>query len=95
MTNRAERVAGELEATLVSFTGQNRLPGAAAGVVCGDELAWLGGTGFAEVATGKATDPAMLYGIASITKTFTGTAIMQLRDAGRSASTTPPPARPG
>jgi len=25
----------------------------------------------------------MLYGIASITKTFTGTAIMQLRDAGR------------
>ena len=83
MTNRAERVAGELEATLVSFTGQNRLPGAAAGVVCGDELAWLGGTGFAEVATGKATDPAMLYGIASITKTFTGTAIMQLRDAGR------------
>ena len=27
--------------------------------------------------------PAMLYAIASITKTFTGTAIMQLRDAGR------------
>jgi CubicO group peptidase (beta-lactamase class C family) len=25
----------------------------------------------------------MLYAIASITKTFTGTAIMQLRDAGR------------
>jgi CubicO group peptidase (beta-lactamase class C family) len=35
------------------------------------------------VATGQATDPAGLYGIASITKTFTGTAIMQLRDAGR------------
>jgi CubicO group peptidase (beta-lactamase class C family) len=54
-----------------------------AGVVCGDELAWRAGTGFADVATRRATDPAGLYGIASITKTFTGTAIMQLQDAGR------------
>jgi CubicO group peptidase (beta-lactamase class C family) len=75
--------AADLEARLVSFTRQDRLPGAVAGVVCGDELAWLAGTGFAEAAAAQATDPAMLYGIASITKTFTGTAIMQLRDAGR------------
>jgi CubicO group peptidase (beta-lactamase class C family) len=84
--NRAGRIAAgasDLEARLASFAGQNRLPGAAAGVVCGDELAWLAGAGFAETATRKATDPAMLYGIGSITKTFTGTAIMQLRDAGR------------
>ena len=73
----------DLEDRLAAFVRQNRLPGAVAGVVCGDELAWLAGTGFAELATGTATDPAMLYGIASITKTFTGTAIMQLRDAGR------------
>jgi CubicO group peptidase (beta-lactamase class C family) len=83
VTNQAERVAAELAARLASYTGQNQLPGATAGVVCGDELAWLGGTGFAELAAGKATDPSMLYGIASVTKTFTGTAIMQLRDAGR------------
>jgi CubicO group peptidase (beta-lactamase class C family) len=84
--DQAGRIAAagpDLEATLASFARQHRLPGAVAGVVCGDELAWLAGTGFAEVGTGKATDPAMLYGIASITKTFTGTAIMQLRDAGR------------
>jgi hypothetical protein len=29
------------------------------------------------------SDPGTLYRIASITKTFTGTAVMQLRDAGR------------
>jgi CubicO group peptidase (beta-lactamase class C family) len=75
--------SADLEARLASFVRENRLPGAVAGVVCGDELAWLAGTGFAEVATAKATDPAMRYGIASVTKTFTGTAIMQLRDAGR------------
>jgi CubicO group peptidase (beta-lactamase class C family) len=75
--------SADLETRLASFVRENRLPGAVAGVVCGDELAWLAGTGFAEVATAKATDPAMLYGIASVTKTFTGTAIMQLHDAGR------------
>lgn len=75
--------AVDLETRLASFIEQNRLPGGAAAVVCGDEIAWSAGAGFADLATGKATDPVMLYGIASITKTFTGTAIMQLRDAGR------------
>jgi CubicO group peptidase (beta-lactamase class C family) len=84
--DQARRIAAagaDLEDRLASYTRQNRLPGAVAGVVCGDELAWRAGTGFADVATRRATDPAGLYGIASITKTFTGTAIMQLRDAGR------------
>lgn len=75
--------AVDLETRLASFIEQNRLPGGAAAVVCGDEIAWSAGAGFADLATGKATGPVMLYGIASITKTFTGTAIMQLRDAGR------------
>ena len=58
-------------------------------MVCGDELAWLAGTGFAEAAAAQVTDPAMLYGIASITKTFTGTAIMQFATRAGSVSTTP------
>lgn len=75
--------APDLEARLASFVRRERLPGAVAGVVCGGELAWLAGAGFAELAAPEATDPAMVYGIGSITKTFTGTAVMQLRDAGR------------
>src|SRR5689334_5150721 len=78
---RIAAAAPDLAGRLASYVARERLPGAAAGVVCGDELAWLAGTGFADLATGKATDPAMSYGIASITKTFTGTAIMRLRDA--------------
>lgn len=73
----------ELEAKLASFVQQNRLPGGVAGVVRGDELAWAAGAGLAEMAAGRGSDPSMLYSIASITKTFTGTAVMQLRDAGR------------
>ena len=75
--------AAELDARLAAFVRRERLPGAVAGVVRGDELTWSAGTGYADLATGTASDPAMAYGIASITKTFTGTAVMQLRDAGR------------
>jgi CubicO group peptidase (beta-lactamase class C family) len=74
--------AAEFDARLASFGKENRLYGAAAGVVHGDELAWSGGTGFASVAARQPAGPDVLYRIASITKTFTGTAIMQLRDAG-------------
>jgi len=75
--------AAELEARLSGFVRQNRLPGAAAGVVHGDELAWMAGAGFADTGAQRPSRPETLYRIASITKTFTGTAIMQLRDAGQ------------
>ncbi len=73
----------ELDAALNRFVTRNGLPGAAAGVVHGDELVWAAGAGFADTAAQVTSDPGTLYRIASITKTFTGTAVMQLRDAGR------------
>ena len=73
--------AQEFEAKLAAFVKDNRLYGAAAGVVHSDELAWSAGAGFADLAAGKQATAQTLYRIASITKTFTGTAIMQLRDA--------------
>ena len=73
----------ELDAALNRFVTRNGRPGAAAGVVHGDEVAWVGGAGFAEVGAQVISDPGTLYRIASITKTFTGTAVMQLRDAAR------------
>jgi CubicO group peptidase (beta-lactamase class C family) len=80
----AEQVAAEseLEATLAWFVKDRRLAGAAAGVLC-EDAAWSAGAGFADLARRSAANPATLYRIASITKTFTGTAVMQLRDAGR------------
>ena len=74
--------AEQFDAALASFVKDNRLYGASAGVVYGDELVWAAGAGFADVAAGQAGSD-VLYRIASITKTFTGTAIMQLRDAGK------------
>jgi CubicO group peptidase (beta-lactamase class C family) len=83
MTGPVAGGAVEFEAKLAGFVRDNRLYGAAAGVVHGDELAWSGGVGFADAAAGRAAGAGTLYRIASITKTFTGTAVMQLRDAGK------------
>ncbi len=83
MTGIAAAGATELDATLNRFVTRSGLPGAAAGVVHGDELAWTAGAGFADAGAQVTCDPGTLYRIASITKTFTGTAVMQLRDAGR------------
>jgi len=83
MTGPVEAPSSELDAALAWFVKDNRLPGAAAGVVYEDGIAWSGGAGYADVATGTTADSATLYCVASITKTFTGTAVMQLRDAGR------------
>jgi CubicO group peptidase (beta-lactamase class C family) len=83
MASRVGEVADALEAKSAAFVKEHRLPGAAVGVVHGDELAWSAGVGFADVASRVAPTSRTLYRIASITKTFTGTAILQLRDEGR------------
>jgi D-alanyl-D-alanine carboxypeptidase len=75
-------VASALQAKAASFVKEHRLPGAAVGVVHGDDLVWSAGIGFADVASRRAHDDGTLFRVASITKTFTGTAILQLRDRG-------------
>ena len=74
--------AQDFQTKVASFVRENRLCGAAAGVVHRGELVWSGGAGFADADGGRTAGPDVLYRIASITKTFTGTAVMQLRDAG-------------
>jgi CubicO group peptidase (beta-lactamase class C family) len=76
-------VASRLEGKAASYVKENRLPGAAVGIVHGDYLVWSAGIGFADIATRRAPDSTTLYRVASITKTFTGTAIMRLRDEGK------------
>ena len=83
MASPIAKITDELEAKAAGFVKEHRLPGAAVGVVHGDDLVWSAGVGFADVAGRRAPDTSTLYRIASITKTFTGTAILQLRDEGR------------
>ncbi|HEU0303040.1 MAG TPA: serine hydrolase domain-containing protein [Gaiellaceae bacterium] len=83
MASAAADKGAEYEAKAASFVKENRLPGAAVGVVHEGKLVWSKGIGFADLRTKRRSTPKTLYRIASITKTFTAAAIMQLRDAGK------------
>jgi CubicO group peptidase (beta-lactamase class C family) len=60
----------------------DRLPSVAAAVVREGETIWSNAVGIADYDEGREATPGTQYRIGSITKTFTATAIMQLRDAG-------------
>jgi CubicO group peptidase (beta-lactamase class C family) len=60
----------------------DRLPSVAAAVVRKGETVWSNAVGMANYDEAREATPGTQYRIGSITKTFTATAIMQLRDAG-------------
>jgi CubicO group peptidase (beta-lactamase class C family) len=76
-------VAPKLEARIGAFRRTHRLPGVVAGVATADGLRWWHASGFADIAAGRRGDQLTLHRVASITKTVTATAILQLRDEGR------------
>src|SRR5262245_47863361 len=59
------------------------LPGVAVGVVSDQELVWATGFGFADVAAKVTMTPQTKFRMASHSKLFTATAVMQLREQGK------------
>ncbi len=59
-----------------------RIPGLALGIVNGDQIVYLKGFGIADPA-GRAVSPQTPFQIASVSKTFTALAVMQLAEAGK------------
>ena len=75
------KIRQRIHATLT----EHHVPGAAVAIVRDQELAWAEGFGLADIASQRAMTPDTLFGVASISKTFTGAAIVQLRDEGKLA----------
>jgi len=59
------------------------LPGIAVGVVAGQDLVWATGFGFADTTAKTKMTPATKFRMASHSKLFTATAVMQLREQGK------------
>jgi D-alanyl-D-alanine carboxypeptidase len=79
------RVAGKIELMSAWIEWQLAyagLPGLSIGIVYDQELIWARGFGFAHPDKRIPATPTTLYRIASISKTFTATAVLQLRDRG-------------
>ncbi|MFZ5823332.1 MAG: serine hydrolase domain-containing protein [Bacillota bacterium] len=61
---------------------EHRVPGIAVGMAAQGEPAYLQGFGWRDRERGLPVTPETVFGIASITKSFTGVAIMQLQEQG-------------
>ncbi len=72
-----------LEKWVASQMEYRNQPGISMGIVYDRNLIWSKGFGSSDLATKTPATPKTIYRIASITKLFTSTAIMQLRDAGK------------
>jgi CubicO group peptidase (beta-lactamase class C family) len=72
-----------LSAWIESQMAYRGWPGLSIAIVHDREPAWSRGFGWADVAGRVSATADTLYRVASITKTFTATAILQLRDAGK------------
>ena len=59
------------------------LPGIVVGVVADQELVWAAGFGLADIAGKRPMTPATKFRMASHSKLFTATAVMQLREQGK------------
>ncbi|MFC6084142.1 serine hydrolase domain-containing protein [Sphaerisporangium aureirubrum] len=77
-------LAGFFDGVVPGSLKKDHVPGAVVSVVSGDRTVFAKGYGLADVARGVAFDPSRsLVRIASITKLFTWTAVMQQVEAGR------------
>jgi len=74
-----------IESWLDAQRAYDRVPGLSASVVHDQELLWSGASGFADLEGSEQAMPNTIYGICSISKLFTGIAVMQLRDQGKLA----------
>jgi CubicO group peptidase (beta-lactamase class C family) len=73
----------EFEARLAALRQELRIPGMSAAIAKGQRIAWARGFGNADLARGVPAADSTAYHLASLTKTFASTIVMQLVEAGQ------------
>ncbi len=78
----------DIEEFILSKIRESRLPGLSIGIIKDGELIYARGFGFRDIERGLPATPRTIYGIGSITKSFTALAILKLVEDGRLSSMT-------
>jgi CubicO group peptidase (beta-lactamase class C family) len=78
--NALDEILGPMAAQEIALQG---VPGGAFALVKGDEVRWAGGFGMADIARQIPVRKTTPFGLASISKTMTATALMQLYERGK------------
>ena len=84
--NRRQKLATafpEIDRLMRAFAERSSVPGIAYGILVDGKLVHMGVAGLRDIATKAPVDSVSVFRIASMTKSFTALAILQLRDAGK------------
>ncbi len=81
--------AAGLDGHFVAYAERVQVPGLAVGLVVDGDLVWAKGYGISDLTTRVPVDLDTLFRIASMTKAFTATAVLELRDEGKLSIETP------
>ena len=80
---KAQPDTHKIDQIIASYMTEMHIPGMAVSIVQGDTLSWSNAYGWADIKNKKPMQPDGLMNIASISKTITATAIMQLWEEGK------------
>ena len=80
---KLEAAFPEVDRLVREFLEREHVPGAAWGIVVDGKVAHIGTAGFRDLAKQQPVEGDTVFRIASMTKSFTAMAILQLRDAGK------------
>ena len=72
-----------LEGFILEKMSKTKIPGLSIAIAEGDETIYARGFGFRNLSSGLSATPRTLYGIGSVTKSFTALAILQLAEDGK------------
>jgi hypothetical protein len=78
-----DRLERDFEPQLADFMRENSIPGVSVAAVADGQVAYLKGFDVVNVDTKALVTPRSLFHLASVTKTFVATSVMQLVDAGK------------
>lgn len=73
----------DLESFILEKMSETKIPSLSIAIVQGDKTVYARGFGFRDISSGLPATPRTLYGIGSVTKSFTAIATMQLVEEGR------------